>query len=63
MQLQHLKHLYHAKGQEVETSVGKLEGSLDLVSYLPEHMERIFPISASSGLRIAFTGKEPTFTE
>lgn len=63
MQLQHLKHLYHARGQEVKTFVGKLEGNLDLVSYLPEHMGRIFPISAQSGLRIAFMGKELTFIE
>lgn len=48
MQLQHLKHLYHAKGREVKTLVGKLEGNLDLVSDLPDHMGNIFPISAQS---------------
>lgn len=63
MQLQHLMHLYHAKGQEVKTLVGKLEGNLDLVSDLPEHMGSIFPISVQSELRIVFMGKEPTFTE
>lgn len=43
MQLQYLKQLHHAKGQEVKTSISKLEGNLNLVHYLPEHMERIFP--------------------
>ena len=42
MQLQHLTHLYHAKAQEAKTLVGKLEGNLDLVSDLPEHMGSIF---------------------
>lgn len=46
MQLQHLKHLYRAKGQVVKTFAGKFEGNLDFVNYLPEHTERIFPISA-----------------
>lgn len=28
--------LHHAKGQEIQISVGKLEGNLNLVNYLPE---------------------------
>lgn len=46
MQLYGLKQLHHAKGKEVKTSVGKLESNLKFVNYLPEHMVRIFPISA-----------------
>lgn len=46
MQLHRHKQLRHAKGKEVKTSVGKLESNLKLVNYLPEHVVRIFPISA-----------------
>lgn len=41
----------------------QIRRQLDLGSDLPEHMGSIFPISAQSELRIAFMGKEPTFTE